>query len=272
MEQSKYLIKMIRRIAGIDKNTETDENGNININFDNQNTSAIKIVTSKPITEGILTININKAIKAKTSLTREVINEIATIETTVNGSISFDDMVKELNEIKETTKLNETTTKAELYMNNTNLTTTTKNENVEIKAILKSNDNTCDLFRNPTVEITLPNEIETLEIKTINLLYNDGISIKDYNVVTNKNGTKTIRVTMQGDQTEFVTDISKGINIVINTDITLKRTAASANKEATLKVTNEKAISYENDGTYKLPVNIYAPQGVVLLSSVSNFE
>ena len=261
-----------KKIAGIDKNTETDENGNININFDNQNTSAIKIVTSKPITEGILTININKAIKAKTSLTREVINEIATIETTVNGSISFDDMVKELNEIKETTKLNETTTKAELYMNNTNLTTTTKNENVEIKAILKSNDNTCDLFRNPTVEITLPNEIETLEIKTINLLYNDGISIKDYNVVTNKNGTKTIRVTMQGDQTEFVTDISKGINIVINTDITLKRTAANANKEATLKVTNEKAISYENDGTYKLPVNIYAPQGVVLLSSVSNFD
>ena len=229
-----------KKIAGIDKNTESDENGNININFDNQNTSAIKIVTSKPKTEGILTINISKAIKAKTSLTREVVNEIATMETTVNGSISFDEIVNNLTEVKETTKLNETTTKAELYMNNTNLTTTTKNENVEIK--------------------------------TINLLYNDGISIKDYNVVTNKNGTKTIRVTMQGDQTEFVTDISKGINIVINTDITLKKTAASANKEATLTVTNEKAISYENDGTYKLPVNIYAPQGVVLLSSVSNFD
>ena len=45
---------------------------------------------------------------------------------------------------------------------------------------------------------------------------------------------------MQGDQTEFVTDISKGINIVINTDITLRKTAASAERTATLQVTNEK--------------------------------
>lgn len=77
---------------------------------------------------------------------------------------------------------------------------------------------------------------------------------------------------MQGEQTEFVTDISKGINVVINTDITLRKTAASTTKNATLKVTNDKAIQYENDGIATVPMNIYAPQGVVLLSSVANFS
>ena len=77
---------------------------------------------------------------------------------------------------------------------------------------------------------------------------------------------------MQGEQTEFVTDISKGINVVINTDITLRKTAASTTKNATLKVTNAKAIQYENDGIATVPMNIYAPQGVVLLSSVANFS
>ena len=41
---------------------------------------------------------------------------------------------------------------------------------------------------------------------------------------------------------------------------------------ATLKVTNDKAIQYENDGIATVGMNIYAPQGVVLLSSVSNFS
>lgn len=261
-----------KKIGGIDKNTEADANGNINIEINNQNVSEIRIETSKPLTEGILTLNLNKAVKSKTSLNRATVHAIKSMDTIASGEIQFKDMIMKLAEVKATTNLKETSTRAELYINNTNLTTTAKNENVEIKVILKSNDNTCDLYQNPTVEIRLPNEIENLEIKTINLLYNEGIMIKSYDVITNKNGEKVIRVNMQGEQTEFVTDISKGINLVINTDITLKRTAASNNKEATLKITNEKAIQYENDGTYKLPMNIYAPQGVVLLSSVSNFD
>ena len=260
------------RIAGIDKNTAVDKNGDMVITINNQNVTAIQIETSKPIVEGIISFNINKAIKQTTSLNRETIRNIQEINANVSGNVVSEDMVTEMPEEKETTKMNETSTKAELYINNTNLTTTAKNENVEIKAILKSNDYTCDLYRNPTVQITLPSEIENVEIKTINLLYNENIQIASYDVTTDNNGNKVINVRMQGDQTEFVTDISKGINIVINTDITLKRTSASTTKEAVLKVVNEKAVQYENDGIAKVGLNIYAPQGVVLLSSVSNFN
>lgn len=260
------------RVAGIDKNTPADENGNMAVSINNQDVTALRIETTKPITEGIVTFNINKAIKGTTNLSRATITSIQRIDATVSGNIVSDDMVTEMPAKTETTKLNETSTKAELHINNTNLTTTAKNENVEIKAILKSNDYTCDLYSNPTAQITLPSEIETLEIKTINLLYNSNIQISSYDVVTDNNGNKVIRVHMQGEQTEFVTDISKGINIVINTDITLRRTAASATKNATLQVTNGKAIQYENGGVATVPMNIYAPQGVVLLSSVANFN
>ena len=260
------------RIAGIDKNTQVDSNGNMVITINNQDVTALRIETTKPQAEGILTFNINKAIKATTSLNRATITSIQRMDAIVSGNIVSADMVTEMNAKTETTKLNETSTKAELYINNTNLTTTAKNENVEIKAILTSNDYTCDLYSNPTLQITLPSEIETLEIKTINLLYNENIQISTYDVITDANGNKVIRINMQGEQTEFVTDISKGINVVINTDITLRKTAASTSKEATLKVTNAKAIQYANDGIATVPMNIYAPQGVVLLSSVSNFS
>lgn len=259
------------RVAGIDKNTPVDANGNMVITI-NQNVTALRIETTKPETEGIITFNISKAIKATTNLSRATITNIQRIDTAVSGNIVSSDMVTEIATKTETTNLKETATKAELYINNTNLTTTAKNENVEIKAILKSNDYTCDLYSNPTVLITLPSEIETLEIKTINLLYNENIQISSYDVVTDNNGNKVIRIYMQGEQTEFVTDISKGINVVINTDITLRKTAASTTKNATLKVTNDKAIQYENDGIAIVPMNIYAPQGVVLLSSVANFS
>lgn len=259
------------RVAGIDKNTPVDANANMVITI-NQNVTALRIETTKPETEGIITFNISKAIKATTNLSRATITNIQRIDTAVSGNIVSADMVTEMATKTETTNLKETATKAELYINNTNLTTTAKNENVEIKAILKSNDYTCDLYSNPTVLITLPSEIETLEIKTINLLYNENIQISSYDVVTDNNGNKVIRIYMQGEQTEFVTDISKGINVVINTDITLRKTAASTTKNATLKVTNDKAIQYENDGIAIVPMNIYAPQGVVLLSSVANFS
>lgn len=260
------------RVAGIDKNTAVDANGNMVITINNQDVIALRIETTKPETEGIITFNINKAVKATTNLSRATITSIQRIDTAVSGNIVSSDMVTEMATKTETTNLKETATKAELYINNTNLTTTAKNENVEIKAILKSNDYTCDLYSNPTVLITLPSEIETLEIKTINLLYNENIQISSYDVVTDNNGNKVIRIYMQGEQTEFVTDISKGINVVINTDITLRKTAASTTKNATLKVTNDKAIQYENDGIATVPMNIYAPQGVVLLSSVANFS
>lgn len=259
------------RVAGIDKNTAVDANGNMVITI-NQNVTALRIETTKPEIEGIITFNISKAIKATTNLSRATITNIQRIDTAVSGNIVSADMVTEMATKTETTNLKETATKAELYINNTNLTTTAKNENVEIKAILKSNDYTCDLYSNPTVLITLPSEIETLEIKTINLLYSENIQISSYDVITDNNGNKVIRIYMQGEQTEFVTDISKGINVVINTDITLRKTAASTTKNATLKVTNAKAIQYENDGIATVPMNIYAPQGVVLLSSVANFS
>lgn len=260
------------RVAGIDKNTAVDANGNMIITINKQDVTALTIETTKPKTEGILTFNINKAVKATTNLSRATITSIQRIDTAVSGNIVSADMVTEIATKTETTNLKETATKAELYINNTNLTTTAKNENVEIKAILKSNDYTCDLYSHPTVLITLPSEIEKLEIKTINLLYNENIQISSYDVVTDNNGNKVIRIYMQGEQTEFVTDISKGINVVINTDITLRKTAASTTKNATLKVTNDKAIQYENDGIATVPMNIYAPQGVVLLSSVANFS
>ena len=58
-------------------------------------------------------------------------------------------------------------TKIEFEMSNTNLSTIVKNENVKMNVILKSDTVDCNLYKNPVIYITLPKEIETIDVKNI---------------------------------------------------------------------------------------------------------
>ena len=98
------------RVAGIDKNTPVDANGNMVITI-NQNVTALRIETTKPETEGIITFNISKAIKATTNLSRATITNIQRIDTAVSGNIVSADMVTEMATKTETTNLKETAEK-----------------------------------------------------------------------------------------------------------------------------------------------------------------
>ena len=248
-------------LGTIDKNTQPDENGNLVYNY-TANYNTIRIETTKPVEEGIINIENNKAIAATRSYNYETQKTIRNIETTLIGTSTN----QEAQTQTAITNLEETTTKAHVEIGTPSLSTVVTNENVEIRAVLEADDITEDLYKNPTVRIELPEEVESINIKSTNILFGDGFQISSIGIEANR----ILHIALAGEQTQYVTDNNKGITIIINADINVRKTATSSEKQITMNITNEKAISLENEGVSATTLNIVAPKGVITLNSAKN--
>lgn len=248
-------------LGTIDKNTQPDENGNLVYNY-TANYNTIRIETTKPVEEGIINIENNKAITATSSYNYETQKIIRNIETTLIGTSAN----QEAQTQTAITNLEETTTKAHVEIGTPNLSTVVTNENVEIRAVLEADDITDDLYKNPTVRIELPEEVESINVKSANVLFGDGFQISSIGIESNR----ILHIALAGEQTQYITDNNKGITVIINADINVRKTATSAEKQVTMNITNEKAISLENEGVSSTPLNIVAPKGVITLNSAKN--
>ena len=248
-------------IATIDNNAQADENGNIIYNYQ-ENYNNIRIETTKPVEEGIITITNNKALTATNTYSYETQKQIRNIEATLIGT-SANQEAQTKNAI---TNLEETTSKAQVTISKTDLSTVVTNENVELRAILKTEDITDDLYQNPTIRIEMPEDIEKINIKSVNVLFNDELKVATINI---ENG-RIINLSLKGNQTQYVTNNNQGITIIINTDITVNKTATTKETQVTMNYSNQKAINLENGGTTVAPVNIVAPVGLIALNTVTN--
>ena len=248
-------------ITTIDNNAQEDENGNIIYNYQ-ENYNNIRIETTKPVEEGIITITNNKALTATNTYSYETQKQIRNIEATLIGT-SANQEAQTKNAI---TNLEETTSKAQVTISKTDLSTVVTNENVELRAILKTEDITDDLYQNPTIRIEMPEDIEKINIKSVNVLFSDELKVATINI---ENG-RIINLALEGNQTQYVTNNNQGITIIINTDITVNKTATTKETQVTMNYSNQKAIKLENGGTTVTPVNIVAPVGLIALNSVTN--
>lgn len=240
-------------LTEFNKETQIDENGNFVFNYPDTNVQNITITTSKPISEGILIIENNKTLTATSTYTFEQLKTFKIIEGNVNGVIS-------------NTNLEETSSKAEIQLSSPNLSTVVTNENFEIRAILKSTEDKDDLYKNPTLEITLPEEVQNIEITSANILFTDELQISEISVIDNR----IIKISLQGEQTSYIEKANEGITVIVNGNITLDKYATTRNTECILNFTNEKAVSLDKDGKISKELNIVAPTGVITSNTVSN--
>ncbi len=277
------------KLVTFNKDTQVDENGNYAYNYEEE-INEIKIQTSKPVNLGKLEISHEKLLKGKTDYSKKQVESFKTLELSAKIQAYANSNIITENETKKEITLIAPTTKIEVESSNENLSTVVTNENVELRVILKTNDITCDLYKNPTLEIVLPNYIKQINIKDINLLFDNELTIKEYNTYVNGNGNTVINVTLQGEQTKYSSDeISKGANLIINTDITLKNLTPTRNDVMKVYVTNELATTYENvqqqtsnkqrakanvvqKGYSEVALNAVAPVGIVTTSEISGYN
>lgn len=269
-----------QELCVFNKDTEADENGDYVFNYQGE-INQIAIITSAPVQTGKLEIRHEKQLKGNTDYSKAQVESFKTLKAAANiQAFAGENIISNVETLKEMT-LVAPTTKIEAATSNESLSTVVTNENVELRVILKTNDITCDLYKNPTVEIILPNYISILNIKDINLLFDDELKIKDYNTYLNENGNVVIKVNIEGEQTKYSQDeISKGANLIINTDITLKQLTPTTDEVMKAYVTNELVTAYEQTETTKarsatqkgytiVPLKAVAPVGMVTTNSIS---
>ena len=275
-----------KTIAQITKETEKDEDGNYIANIDKL--AEIIIKTSKPQTEGNLKITLEKAIDANTRYTKQEMKNFAELELEINA--------KEYTN-KAKINLTEPTNKAEISIGTKTLSTIVENKGVEIRAVLDTSSSKNALFKNPTLQILLPENIEKLNITSTQLLLEDELKIKQTKVVE-QDGRKIIQIILEGTQTKYMDNndaegqniIAKGANIVIKADITFKKLSPSANTNIVLYYTNQNSNKYEdintnskmkavgasNDtvaiGIAKDDIQIVSPNGVLTENHMNGYQ
>ena len=248
------------KITEINKDTEADENGDIEIKTND--VDAIKIKTSEPQKVGTINIKAIKIIK------EEQENKIKQMQ-----EISYAIVGKNINKVETKIKLNETQTDAVLEINKDSLNTMQENE-IEAKAILKENSEANDLYKNPTIEIELPEQVEQAEITNINKMYADNFNISKYDI-EEKNGRKIIRVKLVGEDTKYVENIICGPTVVLNLKLTLNKLAKTSTEKIKMNYTNEKAKGYKDNaqtGTEEKEIQITSPTGIITTNKIKELN
>ncbi len=225
----------------------TIQKGNYEIIYEENQIENVRIETTEPISNGNLYIMHAKVIKSNLGYSKDELKQATGIKSSIGEKTSIINLI-------------ETTSKASISLNKDILYAGQENENVEIQIKLHNSDQTKDLYKNPSLEIELPEEIENVEITGSKILFDDELSIKNTNV-EEVNGKRVIKVELSGEQTKFNENIiSEGTNLLITANLSLKEIEESKREEIKLKYTNENSTNYEEQeesyGISKTNINI----------------
>ena len=256
-------------IATIDKNTEV-KNNEIAIDLAEKDTNNITIKTSKPQTEGNLTIRIVKAIAKEVVYNVNQLKTFKQLKSQVTGTAKNGETSIVSTDSSRSIELQEPTQKASITTSNNRLSTIVKNENVEVKVTLENDSADDTMYSNPTVKVTFPANIETLAIKDYKVYFDDELSIDESSIKSSENedGTKTIEFKLKGVQTKYNNVAAKGATITLITDITLNKLTPTTNTKITAEITNEDS-TVTNVET---EIKYVAPSGVVTTNAMTGYK
>lgn len=253
-------------LGKINKDTKL-ENGVYSLDIASKNNNKLIITTTAPVTEGKLEISIIKALKGEIDYSKEQMQNFNSIKVELKGKSD----ITTANEVAKIA-LKEPETKVELELNKKDLTTVLTNENVEIRAVLDTSSTYNALFKDSTLKITLPSYIENVNLKSANILLDNGLEVKSAKL-SEENGHKVITVELEGNQTEYAINAEyKGAIVVLNTDLTTDTLTPSGSDKVTLQYTNKNETATKPNGTVSENVTFVAPNGVVAASGVSGYK
>lgn len=259
-------------IAKINKDTQADENGEFVITYNNVPTIIIEVNNAK--NSGVIELEHTMFIKEE-SYDRQTLKsaktlKISAILSTLNNNIGDKQAEGKIG-------LSESITSAELQINNAKLSTDVVNEGVELKAILYTNSEEFDLYKNPKFYIELPKEVEEVSINKIDLLYEENLKLNEQEtkVITNENGQKVIQIVLNGEQLEHGnSEIIKGTNIIVNCNLTLNKEPSVDGGNIVMTYQNENGEYYYNNAVEQLYVSYVTPviEGVNTISALAELS
>ena len=249
-------------------NKETNlENGIYSLDISDKNNNKLNIVTSAPIIEGQLKINVVKAIKGNIDYSKEQMQNFTKMKVEFEGKTNTTTYTAWKEMIMQ-----EPVTKAELEISKKDLTTVVENKNVEIRAVLDTSNVYNALFENLKLKIILPSSIENVDLNSINILLDNELKIKS-SQLKEENGQKVIYIELEGKQTEYAIDAEyKGAIVVLNADIDLESLTPSGTSKIRMEYVNENETAVNTNGEVEQDINFVAPTGIVAASGISGYK
>ena len=258
-------------LATINKDTEADENGNIQIGYDGEKTE-LNFKFSKTLKLGDINILNTKEIKdtmKDANVTKvETRNTVSCVNNVTEKTKVIDEETKEEKEVENTkqveiynyvgtsvAEIKEAKTDVKVTANNTNWTNNVQND-VTFTATLVTSGPEYNLFKNPVIDIKLPNEVEKVVLGESSILYDSGLQLGSVQVVDD-NGSKVIRVKVNGTQTSYVqNEVVNGANIVIPASVILKKDIVSSQENIAVSFANYRHAKSPETGNLDIPVNV----------------
>lgn len=252
-------------IATIDKDTTVSEE-KYTIDISEKNNNQLLITTSKPVAEGILTIEVEKAVKTNVDYTSNQMKNFKKLTTGITAKVDE----KEINATKEIT-LTEPKSEVLFEVNKEELTTVVENENVELRMVLNISDTTKALYKNPTFKIKLPSYISKCDLNSYDILMGNGLKIKSAKTAT-ENGQIVINVELEGTQTEYLIDAQyKGSIITLMTNIKVDPLTPTNASTVEVEYTNQNSFDTQENKVTKETIKFVAPEGVVTSNQIENY-
>ena len=239
-----------KEITTINSSTEANEEGYIAINCGSNGTKSITAKIVGAVKVGELIFEETKTIKSTSDV--EIKNMTALkYKTKVDNS-----------EVEKTIELKESVTEARLEVNRNTLSTVVAND-VEMKAILKGNNEQYDLYSNPSITFELPEEVENIELNSEpNLIYETELKIKNYEI--NKN---IITIYLEGKQTSYKDLSIEGAILTVNANLTLDKKAATKTGKITMTCNNTDTTCADSE-----EIKIVAPKDVTTINSIKELN
>ena len=275
-------------IQEVTKETQSQEDGTISINYDEE-INNIKIEVSEPKEEGIIEILNKKAIKetmkdltvkkiktVQKIAVKDVENEFETkemvqeekgtiqnintqkVDKTQKAVIQKQAIIAET--IEKENEIKSSNSNIDININNTKLTNQAQNE-AEISVLLRSKDNKDNLFKDPEIEIELPSNVEKVVLGNVSLVYGNGLEKQTAEIRESENGNKKIFIKLIGEQKSYIEELQAGTSIIIQTKMILKQNITNENDTINITIKNnifEEQKNVEQEIKKTIPIEIYA--------------
>lgn len=245
-------------IQNITKETEFDQNGNIAIQIPND-VYILELETSKAIQTGKIDFEILKTIKED----KYSNNEIKSFEA-IENSITLNGQV-----LTKQIVLKETQSEAKLSLDNTTLRAG-ENENLQMRVVLLTDDESKELYKNPTVKIEFPEDVSEVSAK-YKTLYLNGLE-KNSAVLKEENDKKVIEVSLSGEQQEYQGDAIEGTEILINANVKMNKLMANSTENIMLTYTNEGGTEQGNSRSIVQEINVIQNEKFIVTNNIEELD
>ena len=162
--------------------------------------------------------------------------------------------------------LKETETLGNINLDISKISTIADSQTITVNATLESNDESKDLYKNPTVTVKLPKEM-TVKSAQYAVLYKNGLEVESTSSDKNSNGESEVTIKFKGEQEKY--DVSGGTKIALKLDVATSKLTPSKTSQIEMTYSNEN--KYEQK-TASADINFESQYGIMIYNQIVNYN